>query len=127
MLKPILMMLAMTVMILLDTSDANAYAVADDTNGDAKMPNVARHLASAYAVLLMPPLLPMQMLLWQLMRVDACDDVILEFVYMCLFCLLPECVCGLCMCPCACVHFLCGSSCALEPGSLSDSNKSSPK
>ncbi len=79
------MMLAMTPMIVLDTSDVVAYAAADDANGDAKMPNVARHLAGAYAVLLMPPLLPMQMLLWQLMRADACDDVMLQFVYMCLF------------------------------------------
>ena len=64
MLKPIPIMLSTTLVISLDTSDVDAYAVLDDTNGDAKMPNVARHLAGVYAVLLMPPLLPMQMLLW---------------------------------------------------------------
>ena len=55
----------------------------DDANADAKMPNGARHLDGAYVVLLMPPLLPMQMLLWQLMRVDACDGAMLLGVYMC--------------------------------------------
>ncbi len=51
---------------------------------DKKMSNVARYLACAYAVLLMQPLLPMQMLLWQLMRLDTCDDVMLQCVCMCL-------------------------------------------
>ncbi len=39
------------------------FAAANDANADAKMPNVARHLASAYVVLMLPPLLPMLMLL----------------------------------------------------------------
>ncbi len=60
MLMPMLMMLALTLMLLLDASDAAAYAAANDTNADAKMPNAARHLAGAYAVLL-PTLLPMMM------------------------------------------------------------------
>ena len=59
MLKPMLMMLDMTLLIFLDTSDVVAYAVADDANGDAQMPNIARHLAGVYAMLFMPPLLPM--------------------------------------------------------------------
>ena len=44
-------------MLLLDASDAAAYAAANDANADAKMPNAARHLAGAYVVLLLPPLL----------------------------------------------------------------------
>ena len=55
------MMLALTLMLLLDASDAAAYAAANDANADAKMPNVARHLAGAYVVLLLPTLLPMMM------------------------------------------------------------------
>ena len=35
-------------MLLLDAFDADAYAGADDANADAKMPNVARHLAGAH-------------------------------------------------------------------------------
>ncbi len=58
MLLPMLIMLALTLMLLLDASDA----AANDANADAKMPNVARHLAGAYAVLL-------------LMYVVADDDV----------------------------------------------------
>ena len=53
------MMLALTPMLLLDeASDAATYAIANDANADAKMPNVARHLGGAYSVLLLPPLLP---------------------------------------------------------------------
>jgi hypothetical protein len=52
MLKPMLMMIAMTLMILLDISDVVAYAVVDDATGGAKIPNVARHLDGArHAVL----------------------------------------------------------------------------
>ena len=61
MLMPMLMMLALTLMLLLDASDVAAYADANDANSDAKMPNVARHLAGAYAVLLLPTLLAMMM------------------------------------------------------------------
>ena len=62
------MMLALTLMIVLDSSDAAEYAAANnDANAYAKMPNVARHLAGAYVVLLLPPLLPMLMLLRQLL------------------------------------------------------------
>ena len=42
-----LMMLALTPMLLLDAFDAAAYAVANDSNADAKMPNVACHLVGA--------------------------------------------------------------------------------
>ena len=46
------MMIAMTLMILLDISDVVAYAVVDDATGGAKIPNVARHLDGArHAVL----------------------------------------------------------------------------
>ena len=72
-----LIMLALTVMLLLDASDAAAYAAANDAIADAKMPNAARHLAGAYDVLLLPTLLPMMMKLRQLLRADACDDVML--------------------------------------------------
>ncbi len=67
MLMPMLMMLALTLMIVLDSSDAVEYAAANDANAYAKMPNVVRHLAGAYAVLLLPPLLPMPMLLRQML------------------------------------------------------------
>ena len=50
-----------------DASDVAAYAVAYDANADEQMSNVARRLAGAYAVLLLSPLLPMLMLLWQLL------------------------------------------------------------
>ncbi len=43
------------------------FAAANDAGADAKMPNVARHLAGAYDVMLLPPLLPMLMLLRQLL------------------------------------------------------------
>jgi len=46
--------------------DVVAYAAADDANADPKMPIVARHLAGAYVVVLMPTLLRM---LRQLMHV----------------------------------------------------------
>ena len=83
MLIPMLMMLALTVMLLLDASDAAAYAAANDDYADAKMPNVARHLAGAYVVLLLPPLLPMLMLLRQMLCAYANDDVMLKRVCIC--------------------------------------------
>ncbi len=43
------------------------FAAANDANADARLPNAARHLAGAYAVLLQPPLLPMLMMLRQLL------------------------------------------------------------
>ncbi len=61
MLVPMMMMLALTLMRLLDAYDDVAYAAANDANADAKMPNAARHIASAYDVLLLPTLLPMRM------------------------------------------------------------------
>ena len=39
MLMPTLMMLALTLMLLRDASDAAAYAAANDANAYAKMPN----------------------------------------------------------------------------------------
>jgi len=42
MLMPMLMMVALTLMLLLDASDAAAYAAANDANVDAKIPNDAR-------------------------------------------------------------------------------------
>ena len=45
MLMPMMMMLALTPMLMLDTFDDVAYAAANDVNADAKMPNVARHLS----------------------------------------------------------------------------------
>jgi hypothetical protein len=57
MLMPMLMMLALTPMLLLYAIDVVAYADADDANADAKMPNDARHLASACVVVMMPTLL----------------------------------------------------------------------
>ena len=65
MLMPMLMMLALTLMLLLDAYNVVAYAAANDSNVDAKMPNATRHLAGAYVVLLLSPLLPMMMLLRQ--------------------------------------------------------------
>ena len=68
MLMPMLMMLALTLMLLLDAFDAAAFfAASNDANADAKMPNADRHLVGAYVVLLLPPLLPMLMLLRQLL------------------------------------------------------------
>jgi len=66
---PMLMMLAPTLMILLDAFDVDAYDTTNDANADAQMKNEACHLADAYVVLLMPPLLPMPMLLSKLMFV----------------------------------------------------------
>ncbi len=54
-----LMMLALTPMRLLEAFDVVAYAVVVDANANAKMPHVARHLASAYVVVLMLTLLPL--------------------------------------------------------------------
>ncbi len=48
---PMLMMLAMTLMDLPDALDDVAYGVANDLSPEAKMSNVARHLASANVVL----------------------------------------------------------------------------
>ncbi len=67
MLMPMLMMLALTLMLLLHTSDVVANAAANDACADAKLPNVAPHLASAYDVLLLPTLLPIPMLLRQML------------------------------------------------------------
>ena len=50
MLMPMLMMLALTMVLLLDAYDATAYAAAHDAYAEAKRPNVARHLAGAYVV-----------------------------------------------------------------------------
>ena len=67
MLMPMLMMLALTLMLLLDAFYIVAYAVVNDANADAKMRNAARHLAGAYDVWLLPPLLPIMMLHMQLL------------------------------------------------------------
>ena len=77
-LMSMLMTLALTLMFLLDTSNVVAYASV--ANVDEKMPNVARHLAGAYDVLMLPPLLPMLMLLRQLLLANAYDDVMLKCV-----------------------------------------------
>ena len=61
------MMLTPTLMLLLDASNVAAYAAAYDANADKKMPIVARHLTGAYDVLMLSPLLPMLMLLWQML------------------------------------------------------------
>ena len=66
MLMPMPMMLALTLMPLLDAIDVVAYAKFDDASADAKMPNVARHLASAYVLLQLPQLLPMPMMIRQM-------------------------------------------------------------
>ena len=47
MIMPMMMMLALTPMLLLDALKAVAYAVADDNDADAKMPNAACYLAGA--------------------------------------------------------------------------------
>ena len=79
MLMPMLMMLDLTLMLLLDAFKAAAYAAAVDANADAKMPNASRHLAGAYDVLLLPPLLPMLMLLRPLLRdTNRCYNVMLK-------------------------------------------------
>ena len=78
------MMLTLTLMLVLDAFDVVPYAAAnDDTNADSKMPNVARHLAGAYVVLLLPPLLAMLMLLRRLMRADYYDYMMLKCVCIC--------------------------------------------
>ena len=41
-LMPMVMMLALTLMLLLDASHAATFAAANDANADAKMPNDAR-------------------------------------------------------------------------------------
>ena len=65
MLMPMLMLLAL--MLMLCFIDVVAYAAANDANADVKMSNVARHLASAYGVMLLPPLFPMLMLVRKLL------------------------------------------------------------
>ncbi len=67
---PMLMMLALTLMLLLDAYEVVAYTVVDDANADARIPNVAHHRrARAYGVLmLLPPLLLMLMLLCPLLH-----------------------------------------------------------
>ena len=57
MLMPMLMMLALTLMLLLYAFHVVAYADDHDANADEKMPNDARHLASACVVVMMPTLL----------------------------------------------------------------------
>ncbi len=47
MLMPMLMMLALTLMLLLDALKVDAPAAADIVDADAKMPNLACHLAGA--------------------------------------------------------------------------------
>ena len=47
MLMPMSMMLALTLMLLLDALNVDAYAVVDNVDADATMPNVACNLASA--------------------------------------------------------------------------------
>ena len=47
MLIPMAMMLAPTKMLLLDALNVVAYAATDNADADAKMPNVACHLAGA--------------------------------------------------------------------------------
>ena len=60
---PMLMMLVLTLLLLSDASKAVAYDVAHDVDAETKMPNVARHLASANVVLLLLLLLLVVMLL----------------------------------------------------------------
>ena len=101
MLMSMLPMLALTMMLLLNASDVVAYAIAYDANADAKIPNVTRHLASAYAVRLLPRVLPMSMLLSQLLRAYACDVVMLKCVCICVrLCLSTtrSSVCYACVC-----------------------------
>ena len=47
MLMPMLMMLALTLMLLLDALYVAAYAVADNADTDAKIPNDACHLVGS--------------------------------------------------------------------------------
>ena len=82
-LMPMPVMLALTLMLPFDAFDVVAYAVADDTNADEEMPNIARHLAGACATLMMTPALPMLKLLRQLLRANACDDAMFECVCVC--------------------------------------------
>ncbi len=63
-----LMMLAVTPMLLPNAFDASAYASVDDANADAKMPNSTCHLVGAYAMVMMPTLLPL-LVMMQLMLV----------------------------------------------------------
>jgi len=44
---PMMMMLALTLMLLLDALKAATYAVVDNADADAKTPNDACHLAGA--------------------------------------------------------------------------------
>ena len=63
MLMPMMMLLALTLMNLLDAFDAAAYASADDANAKTKMPNDACCLSDANVVQLLPPWLVMLMML----------------------------------------------------------------
>jgi hypothetical protein len=64
MLVPMLMMVALTQILLLDAFVAATYADTDHASADAKMPNLACHLANCYVVQLLLSLLPMLMLPW---------------------------------------------------------------
>ncbi len=65
MLMPMLMMLALTLVLLLDAFDAAAHAAADDANADATMSNVAWHLAGAYAMVMLPLLRQLMLVIMQ--------------------------------------------------------------
>ena len=56
---PMLMMLALMLMLLPNAFDAAAYADAGLQTADTKMRNDACHLASCYAVRILPTLLPL--------------------------------------------------------------------
>ncbi len=66
-----LMMLALMLMLLPNAFDVDAYVAADLQNADAKMRNVACHLAGCYAVRMLPTLL---------MLLSEVDDVMHMFV-----------------------------------------------
>ncbi len=73
-----LLRLALTIMLQLDAFDVVTYADVNDAYAGAEMWNAARHLVGPYDVLLFP-----HMLLSQLLRDGACDDVMLNCVYIC--------------------------------------------
>jgi len=50
---PMLMMLALPLMLMLDTSEVVAHVAPDNSNADTSMPNVACHFAGAYDVLML--------------------------------------------------------------------------
>jgi hypothetical protein len=84
-----LMMLALTLMLLLDAIiEAAAYAAANDANNDANMLNVACHLADAYAflisLLLHPSLvLSVSIRFLVVIVVSACLIVMLTLQHIC--------------------------------------------